>query len=80
MFQLKKTLLITGHKVTFIALDPVVMQHSNEELPELRGVKLILVNTVQNNKIVDGFSIWMKLIRVTGWFVRFIQKTKRKVK
>uniref|UniRef100_A0A2S2N8W8 Uncharacterized protein n=1 Tax=Schizaphis graminum TaxID=13262 RepID=A0A2S2N8W8_SCHGA len=63
-----------------IKIEPVVGKITNEELPELRTVKLILVNTIQSNDIFDRFSNWTKLIRVTGWLIRFIQNAKQKVK
>jgi len=64
----------------FITPDPKNVQLPNEDLPELRTVKLILVNAIQNNEIFDRFSSWTKLIRVTGWLIRFIQNAKLKAK
>lgn len=62
----------------FITPDSENVQIPNEDLPEVRTVKLILVNAVQNNTILDRFSSWIRLIRVTGWLIRFLRNAKQK--
>lgn len=48
-----------------------------DELPEVRKVKLVLTSISDViNPILEKFSHWMPLIRITGWLLRFIHNAK----
>lgn len=49
-----------------------------EELPELKPIKLVLVSVSRENMLLNHYSEWMNLCRITSWLQRFIHNSKLK--
>lgn len=57
---------------------PVVRDMHVDEVPELRPIKLTLVAVQHQNTIIEKFSEWTPLIRITSWMYRFIHNIRCK--
>jgi len=48
----------------------------DEDIPEVRCIKLTLVAVSASNTVLDRYSEWNSLIRTTGWLLRFRHNAK----
>ncbi|XP_060861476.1 uncharacterized protein LOC132938548 [Metopolophium dirhodum] len=48
----------------------------DEDIPEVRCIKLTLVAVSASNTVLDRYSEWNSLIRTTGWLLRFSHNAK----
>lgn len=47
-----------------------------EESMEIKKIKFALTSTVQNNELIERYSSWNRLIRISTWIRRFIKNSK----